>query len=338
MPDQGGLVLNRDGGEARHVIGSRHVVYRFNAWHQRGGGPLPGATRILALGDSFTFGWGVSKRDSFIGRLQAKADAAFGAGKIQILNGGTGGWGTAQELAYLESFGSEIAPKAVIVFANFDDLPRSVRTPLYRLSGAGLALVRVDVSDETQAAAGVVRRIIPGYNWLIEHSALAQLIRQAAIRLLAREAPSSKPPRVAVKAAGAAKPAAVAVHGPDRLQHALFERMKSWCLHHGATLWVVSIGWLDIGDRSLSQVMRAEDIPFLDLTPTVAPAVHDDPARFVIPVDEHPTEAGHALIATAAWPWVKERLTTLQKSADAIGSTSAVDQARRQPGDSRIAR
>jgi lysophospholipase L1-like esterase len=290
--------------------------------------------RILALGDSFTFGWGVSERDSFIGRLQAKADAAFGVGKIQILNGSTGGWGTAQELAYLESFGPEIAPKAVIVFANFDDLPRSVRTPLYRLSGAGLALDRVDVSDETQAASGAVRRMIPGYDWLIEHSALAQLVRQVAIRLLAQEAPSLKAPRVDVKAVGAARPSAAAtpsagsVHGPDRLQHALFARMKSWCLHHGAALWVVSIGWLDTGDRSLSQVMRVEDIPFLDLTPTVAPAVHDNSVRFVIPVDKHPTEAGHVLIATAIWPWLEERLVTLQKSSDAIGSASAIDRAR----------
>jgi hypothetical protein len=58
--------------------------------------PLGAARRMLVLGDSFTWGWGVSQGEVFTDHLQA----AFPS--IAIVNRGISGYGTAQEYLVLE--------------------------------------------------------------------------------------------------------------------------------------------------------------------------------------------------------------------------------------------
>src|SRR5438876_7094281 len=52
-----GYLLNKSEGSSRHQSGDRVVHYRFNEFHQRGGPVTDYGHRVLAVGDSYTFGW-----------------------------------------------------------------------------------------------------------------------------------------------------------------------------------------------------------------------------------------------------------------------------------------
>ena len=72
-----------------------------------------GVFRILVLGDSFVWGYGVSNEETFTERLE-QALTAEGAA-IEVLNAGVSGWGTDQQLLYLESEGFKYSPELVVL-------------------------------------------------------------------------------------------------------------------------------------------------------------------------------------------------------------------------------
>src|SRR5262249_16061807 len=110
-----GYHVSRSNGAALFSVGDSKGIYQFIPPHLRGTRQPPaGAERILALGDSFTFGVGLSEQDTYVARLQTKIDSMFGADRFALLNAGVGGSGTAEHLAFLEDFGNEIAPRIVL--------------------------------------------------------------------------------------------------------------------------------------------------------------------------------------------------------------------------------
>ncbi len=74
----------------------------------------PGVYRILVLGDSFVEAVQVPEHERFIARLQATFDTIKGQ-KFEVIDGGCGGWGTAQEYLYLREEGMRYAPDLVIL-------------------------------------------------------------------------------------------------------------------------------------------------------------------------------------------------------------------------------
>ncbi|MHA1107480.1 MAG: SGNH/GDSL hydrolase family protein [Alphaproteobacteria bacterium] len=312
VPGPGGLVLNKAGGTARHRMGGRQVSYRFNRLHQRGRSPGRHGARILVLGDSFTFGWLVAEHDGFVGRLQARSNRVFGRDGFRFLNAGSGGWGSAQALAYLEHFGPLIRPRAVLMFVNFDDLARSRRNPLYRLtSGQGLALERQELVAPGSNLRKWVHILVPGYDWLLEHSHLVQALRRAVV---VRVDPDPANPPAA--AAAQPSPQVTIALRPDngsRLARALFRRMRLWSERNRAALMIVTTGWPLRTYDWAARAAAAENIPFLDLSPALADKFGNHFTDYVIPIDGHPNEAGHAEIADAAWPWLEPKLAALRR-------------------------
>lgn len=97
-----------------------HVTeFRTNAQGLRSD-PMSAKTkpRILALGDSFTWGWGVGQDEPWIARVAAElADDGI---ETEPLNGGVNGYGTESALALLRRLGPELQPDVVLLgfFAN----------------------------------------------------------------------------------------------------------------------------------------------------------------------------------------------------------------------------
>lgn len=80
----------------------------------------PRTFRVLALGDSFTLGYTVDRRDLFVDQLESWWRAEGRA--VDVVNAGTEGWSTDQEVAWFETRGAAFAPDVVVLFAFENDL------------------------------------------------------------------------------------------------------------------------------------------------------------------------------------------------------------------------
>ena len=85
--------------------------------------------RILLLGDSLTFGWGVEKEESFEHRLEQALDAER---PTEIINLGAGNYNTVQEVNLFLDVGLAYEPDQVVLYYFINDaemLPQPSRWP-----------------------------------------------------------------------------------------------------------------------------------------------------------------------------------------------------------------
>lgn len=75
----------------------------------------PTAFRILALGDSFTFGPYVANDDTWSALLERELRNRRPGWAVQVLNAGMAGYGITQELSYLKSKGLTLQPHLVVL-------------------------------------------------------------------------------------------------------------------------------------------------------------------------------------------------------------------------------
>lgn len=69
--------------------------------------------RILVLGDSLPFGWGVEEAETFP-RLLERALAEGGGRRFEVVNGGSPGWGLDDEWQWLQEEGLALEPDLVL--------------------------------------------------------------------------------------------------------------------------------------------------------------------------------------------------------------------------------
>lgn len=75
-----------------------------------------GTVRILSLGDSRTFGWGLAEQDTFSAKLAAQLNSRPGASsRVELINAGVNAWSYAQMLVYLREYGHLFQPDFVII-------------------------------------------------------------------------------------------------------------------------------------------------------------------------------------------------------------------------------
>lgn len=76
--------------------------------------------RLLGLGDSVTFGWGVDQSEIFLERLE-EILLANNDNKIEVINSGVGGYNTYQEAQYFLRKGIYFKPDMVMLLFNSND-------------------------------------------------------------------------------------------------------------------------------------------------------------------------------------------------------------------------
>ena len=97
-----------DTGESKWTVYTDGEGHRTSSYPPRD--EKPGATRVLMIGDSFTFGSGVDHEHTFVGLLDGCDD------RYQFINAGVNGYGPTQYRQVLEQeIGREPAPCLVIV-------------------------------------------------------------------------------------------------------------------------------------------------------------------------------------------------------------------------------
>jgi lysophospholipase L1-like esterase len=104
------------------------VQVAFNAFGlrdaERSPQPAPGTLRVLALGDSVTFGMGVPQDLTYPRQAEALLSQARGA-PVEVLNMGMPGYNTIHQLAQLRELGLALQPKVVVVGFLYNDIELS---------------------------------------------------------------------------------------------------------------------------------------------------------------------------------------------------------------------
>ena len=107
-----------------------------------------GVTRILMLGDSITFGWGVPA-DETLPRVLERELTAQGAGPIEVINSGVGNYNTAMEAGYFFDHGKAYDPDIVVLNYFIND---AEPTPIYK-ERTGALTMRVYMRTARQDGA-----------------------------------------------------------------------------------------------------------------------------------------------------------------------------------------
>ncbi len=148
-----------------------------------------GTFRVLALGDSHTFGWGVELADTYTKVLERALNRRSTGPIYEVINGGTVEYGTGHQMQLLTHYGYALDPDLVLVMMNplhdirLNNREFSVRDGVLRRNAATCR--PASSRDRTQ--------LVPVVGWLRERSHALALLnrplrRQRRERDAAREA------------------------------------------------------------------------------------------------------------------------------------------------------
>lgn len=264
----------------------------------------PGVVRILGLGDSFTFGWGVSLEESFLKKLEDHLQQLTGL-NIETINSGIPGWDLNHYHAYYREVGVRYSADIVLLSYFFNDAPDILQETL-------------PADDRYQKGGkhtGGVFRFSYLFNFI---KSLAHNIRREnrykqfdhLVELEARRTKMVIPNNDMVFDPG-----------PDQTQASthiiktLLQNIKSLAREHGGQLIMMYIPdvaqlgypeWQHI-NRVLASLTAELNIPFLDMTP-IFESAPDPMAYYLWPQDAHSNALGHAKMAEALTPFVCQAL------------------------------
>jgi lysophospholipase L1-like esterase len=91
----------------------------------------PGSVRIVGIGDSVMFGWGVPEEATFLARLEARLNAEHPARRWEVINAAVPGYNAVMEVASLREKGLRFQPDVVVMdFVHNDiNLPNFLLLP-----------------------------------------------------------------------------------------------------------------------------------------------------------------------------------------------------------------
>lgn len=247
--------------QARHRSDDFDVGIAINAqgFRDQPFGPRSARPRIVALGDSLIFGWGVEAEQAFTSRLEERLG-------VEVLNLGVCGYGTDQELLLWELQGRPLQPDVVLLTVCDNDLwelsrPAAYgrRKPCFTLREGALVEGGTPVPDPL----------------LLRCSHLARSLWAWSLK---RSTPPLAPDE---------RPAATA------LQCALIGRLAAEVEAAGARLLVV----VD-GREAVADCLREPSAwTIVDVAPALEAAARIAPVRFAS--DPHWTAHGHEAVAEA---------------------------------------
>lgn len=261
-----------------------------------------GVIRIIGLGDSYTFGFGVTVEDTFLYRLEKRLqDDGF---DIEVINLGVAGSGTAEELIMLRKVALDLDPDYVIVGYYTNDLADNTRAALFELDADGALQTKnaeylpgVRIRDTLYSFAI--------YRYLAETSHLMYFARGALSEILQNRL------RKANLSTGPSDDA-----GERRLTAALLDEVFLECERNGVACCILNIPARYNLDGNLPsdllQQIGADNI--VDVYAQIKEAAKSE-KMYWTRSDGHWTPRGHEIAAEALADWIRRRLP-VQPNAD----------------------
>ena len=268
-----GTATQKFGTDPRNYFDEGSVLtYRTNSLGFRGpevtAGKPEGITRIVGLGDSFTFGTGVRNEHTFLSVLQ-KILETDGAGRnVQVLNLGAPAYNTVDEINLLRYKGLAYDPDIVVICFFLND------------AGGGGSARQFIIAQGEQSFWRKTSRIIDYIASLLERRHAAQALVSAYEKSFVEKSP-----------------------GWIDAKHALNEaKILSEEENFKIILAIFPVLWGLSDDYPFSSIHRkinsyAEglSIPVLDLQPAFDG--FDGPELWVHPGNQHPNEIAHKVAA-----------------------------------------
>ncbi len=170
---------NRPGLSFEHRTNEFHAHYYINQAGFRV--PRPGMEytlakvsnvyRIMILGPSFAFGWGVDYESSFAGILQQLLQERGFAGdkKIEIINAGVPAMLPAPQLRWFEQVGKDYAPDFVIQFVYGSMANKNATEPFVAVNDDGY-LVRLHLNTALRWRERFKKLATVFYGWILWNS------------------------------------------------------------------------------------------------------------------------------------------------------------------------
>lgn len=122
--------------------------------------------RILALGDSITFGWGVGFEQTYVKTLERSLNSSRGDIKYQVLDCGVGNYQIRDEVAFLKCEGLKYNPDMVILGYFVDDAKINGKVNFFDLKKHSYFYALLASKFNTLKAS-----LNPNYNFLNYYSA-----------------------------------------------------------------------------------------------------------------------------------------------------------------------
>jgi lysophospholipase L1-like esterase len=176
--------VNRENSEGVHSPNPSgpggHV--RTNSRGLRGGEVpyerTPGRNRILVLGDSVTFGYGLEEEDSYPALLGKRL-----GGGAEVLNAGVVGYGLDQQYLWFKREGVRYRPDVVVVGFSAGDIYDSTCSmrygsykPFFRFAAGRLLLMNSPVPEKVSINILLERSLGPAGRFLFRHSRIYRLL------------------------------------------------------------------------------------------------------------------------------------------------------------------
>jgi len=132
-----------------------------------------GTKRIVALGDSYTLGYGVNKEDLYLTILEKKLNEVGYV--VEVINLGVSGFSNAEELIALENEGIKYDPDLIVLAFYQNDLRENVISNLYAIENNEL----IKNNEEYLPKVRLRNRLYSSrtYRYLAGNSHLLYLIR-----------------------------------------------------------------------------------------------------------------------------------------------------------------
>ena len=191
-----GVRWNQSNVDTRHYVPDEYNVrITTNSTGMRGSTehavqPSPGVRRILILGDSFAFGYGVEDSDVISAVLSSMLNgSAPESPRYETINLAVSGFGQAEELVTYEERGRAYRPAIVAILYFDNDIGNNVVSQVY-VEGADGAVSRTGKSYLPGSRMQERLYAIPPIRWLFEHSQawnlvpnrLSMLVQDALLR------------------------------------------------------------------------------------------------------------------------------------------------------------
>lgn len=251
-----------------------------------------GTKRILCLGDSFTFGYGVRAEETFPKVLERSLNAGrMQSTKWEVINAGVCCAGTAHQLAYFDTEGQRYGPDIVVLcICGRNDFTDNTRSWLYSVDDGKLV--------KHTAHVGLVARLrytvrhLPGYSFVFAKSHLLTFVKRRLARCVAAG--------LAETPGDPASAAAADTRAFELTEHLLLA-LNNGCERRNCRLVVMVVPRSDAGGHpepvaDLIASVKKHGILYADLAPRFSEETRCGTENYY-PLDGHWNAQGHRLAA-----------------------------------------